>query len=86
MVSVFAAARGRGFASALLCLSCMAQAHAGGEGRIDTDGPDFVESTESVSRGRVQFEAGPQWEQERQGGARLRTVSMLVLLLSLIHI
>ena len=50
------------------------------QGRIDTDGPDFVESTESVARGRVQFEAGTLLEQERRNGARIATRSTPLLL------
>lgn len=83
MISLFAAVRLRGLVPGMACLLFMCpatQARAEGEGRIDTDGPDFVESTESVARGRLQFEAGPQWEQERRDGARLRTVSTPLLL------
>jgi hypothetical protein len=60
-------------------LAC-ALAQARDEVHIDTDGPDFVESTESVPRGRVQFESGPVWEVDRRGGARLRTLSTPLLL------
>lgn len=47
---------------------------------IDTDGPDFVESTESVPRGRLQFETGPQRTWDRRDGARLRTDATPLLL------
>jgi hypothetical protein len=82
-MSLFAAARLRGLVPGMACLLFMCPAapvHSGGEGKIDTDGPDFVESTESVARGRFQFEAGPQLEQERRDGALPRTVSTPLLL------
>jgi hypothetical protein len=62
-----------------LLLAC-ALARAQDAGHIDTDGPDFVESTEAVPRGRVQFEAGPMWEVDGRAGTRLRTLSTPLLL------
>lgn len=80
MKSVRSAARGRGRGWCCVFLLACALARAQGEGHIDTDGPDFVESTESVPRGRVQFESGPVWEADRHAGARVRALSTPLLL------
>ena len=48
--------------------------------RIDTDGPDFVESTESVAKGRFQFESGPQQTRDRRSGAHSTTTTTPLLL------
>jgi len=45
------------------------KAYADPAGAIDTDGPDFVESSEAVGKGRFQFEAGPALQRDRRGGA-----------------
>ncbi len=43
--------------------------------RIDTDGPDFVESTESVGPGRMQVETGPAIQRDTRGGQNLTTTT-----------
>lgn len=58
-------------------LAC-AGAHA--VDRIDTDGPDFVESTGAVPKGRWQFETGPQQTVDRRDGDRLTTTTTPLLL------
>lgn len=40
--------------------------------RIDTDGPDFVESSEVVGKGHFQFETGPAIEQDRRAALTRR--------------
>jgi Putative MetA-pathway of phenol degradation len=49
-------------------------------GKIDTDGPDFVESSASVGKGRFQFETGPSFQRDTHNGANQRTESMPLLL------
>lgn len=61
----------------LLAILC---AGARGADRIDTDGPDFVESTESVGAGRWQFETGPAVTRDTRAGARLTTTTTPLLL------
>ena len=69
----------RALASALLILIVSAAAcHA--DGRIDTDGPDFVESAESLPKGRFQFESGPAFERSKRDAAVRNSVSMPTLL------
>lgn len=63
---------------ALLC--CGASAALRAADRIDTDGPDFVESTEVVGVGRWQFETGPYAQRDTRDGARLRTLNTPLLL------
>jgi len=48
--------------------------------RIDTDGPDFVESTESVAQGHWQFETGPLQTRDRRPGAHTNTIATPFLL------
>jgi len=50
------------------------------DGRIDTDGPDFVESSASVGKGRFQFETGPAVARDTRDGADQRTFSNPLLL------
>ncbi len=47
---------------------------------IDTDGPDFVESSEVVGKGRAQFEADAVADRDTRGAARITTLSAPVLL------
>jgi hypothetical protein len=47
---------------------------------IDTDGPDFVESSEVVGKGRFQFEADVVSERDRRNSARVTTTSTPTLL------
>jgi len=47
---------------------------------IDTDGPDFVESSEVVGKGRFQFEADVVAERDRRDSTRLTTLSTPTLL------
>jgi hypothetical protein len=47
---------------------------------IDTDGPDYVESSEVVGRGHFQFETDFTWERDRRNGARVTTFSTPTLL------
>lgn len=66
---------------ALCCaLCCVPCAPARAADRIDTDGPDFVESTESVAKGRFQFETGPQQSSDRRPGAHVNTSTTPLLL------
>lgn len=68
-----------------LCLALLAwlpmpgQAHAS-DGAIMTDRPDFVEASEVVGKGRVQFETSFLVERERSAEERQRTYSMPTLL------
>ena len=48
--------------------------------RIDTDGPDYVESTEVVGAGRFQFETGPYLRRDTRNGARLQASTTPLLL------
>ena len=47
---------------------------------IDTDGPDFVESSEVVGKGRFQFEADVVSERDRRNSAHVTTTSTPTLL------
>ena len=62
-----------------LALACAA-APARAADHIDTDGPDYVESTEVVGRGRFQFETGPQRTHDMRAGAHLTTDTTPLLL------
>jgi hypothetical protein len=53
---------------------------AGAAKPIDTDGPDFVESSEVVGKGRFQFEADVVSERDRRNAARVTTTSTPTLL------
>jgi len=68
------------FSFSLLALCCALCASVRAADRIDTDGPDFVESTESVAQGRLQFETGPQTTIDRRNGAHLTTTTTPLLL------
>jgi hypothetical protein len=57
-----------------VCLGCFA------EEPIDTDGPDYVESTEVVGKQRFQLEAGINRELEKRDGSRVRTLTTPVLM------
>jgi hypothetical protein len=59
------------------CLACL-PVHAADH--IDTDGPDYVESTEVVGARRFQFETGPYLRNDTRNGARLRAGSTPLLL------
>jgi hypothetical protein len=66
--------------AALLLLTHGSLVLADPDGKIDTDGPDFVESSESVGKGRFQFETGPSFQRDKRDGADQRTVSIPLLL------
>jgi hypothetical protein len=57
---------------------CAAGAQA--QDKIESDRPDFVESSKVVGKGRFQFEAGLLYERERDAGTRERTLSTPTLL------
>lgn len=61
--------------SAWLCV-CPAWA----EEPISTDRPDFVESSNTVGRGRFQIETSVAWARDRQDGLKLRAWSLPTLL------
>jgi hypothetical protein len=56
------------------CISCQADDH------IDTDGPDFVDSSEVVGRGRFQFEANLQYQQQNVGATHQQLIGTPTLL------
>ncbi|MDB5807525.1 MAG: hypothetical protein JWN73_4847 [Betaproteobacteria bacterium] len=64
----------------MIALCCVLSTSAHGADRIDTDGPDFVESTGSVAKGRFQFETGPQQTSDRRPGAHTNTAATPLLL------
>jgi hypothetical protein len=57
-----------------LCISCQADDH------IDTDGPDFVDSSEVVGKGRFQFEANLQYQQQNTGATHQQLIGAPTLL------
>jgi hypothetical protein len=59
----------------LACADC-----AGAANPIDTDGPDFVESSEVVGKGRFQFETDFTFERDHRNPARVTTFSTPTLL------
>lgn len=67
-----------------LCLALLAwlpaQAQSDGGASLKTDRPDFVESSETVGKGRVQFETSFLVERERSADERQRTYSTPTLL------
>jgi hypothetical protein len=65
-------------ASLLAVFLAAGDLHAGEP--IDTDGPDFVESSEVVGKGRFQFEANAASERDRRDGIRRTTTSTPTLL------
>ena len=48
--------------------------------RIDPDGPDFVESAESLPKGRFQFESGPAFERDKRNSVQRKSSSFPTLL------
>ena len=66
-------------ATTLAALAFAAQA-ACAPATIDTDGPDFVESSEVVGKGRFQFEADVVAERDRRSPARITTLGTPTLL------
>ena len=65
------------FAATAVALFASA-AHA--QDNIESDRPDFVESSKVVGKGRLQFEAGLLLERDRNGAGRERTLSTPALL------
>ena len=65
------------FVAALTALTCPLAALAD---PIETDGPDFVESTEVVGKGRFQFETDFALERDRRNDETTRTFSTPTLL------
>ena len=65
--------------AAALCVLCSAGAHAQDDD-IESDRPDFVESSKVVGKGRMQLEAGLLYERARSGEGRERTLSTPTLL------
>lgn len=57
---------------------CVAGAHA--QDDIESDRPDFVESSKVVGKGRFQLETGPLFERDRSEAGRERTLSTPTLL------
>jgi outer membrane putative beta-barrel porin/alpha-amylase len=47
---------------------------------IDTDGPDFVESTEAIGKSRFQFETGPSLQRDSRNGRNHTTLTTPTLL------
>lgn len=64
----------------LFSLSLVGVAHAGDDDGIATDRPDFVESSKTVGRGRVQLETSAAWERQRDDGLHSRTLTTPTLL------
>lgn len=65
---------------AALCAACACPAaHAADEG-IVTDRPDFVESSDTVGKGRVQLETSIAFDRDKSGGITTRTRSTPTLL------
>jgi hypothetical protein len=60
--------------------ACLAAPQARAEKALDTDGPDFVESSEAVGKDRFQFEAGAASERDRGGPAGRTSTSTPTLL------
>lgn len=67
-----------------LCLALLAwlpaQAQSGGDEPLKTDRPDFVESSETVGKGRVHLETSFLSQRERDAGDRRHTYSMPTML------
>ena len=64
---------------AVLCSSTVSPAHAGDDG-IETDRPDFVESSKVVGKGRIQLETSAAWERQRDDDRHSRTLTTPTLL------
>lgn len=64
----------------MLAAAVLAADRAHAAGPIDTDGPDFVESSEAVGNGRLQFEIDAVAERDRRNPARVTTLSTPTLL------
>jgi hypothetical protein len=59
-----------------MCLACVPTGFAAFAAEpIDTDGPDFVESSEAVGRGRFQYETHLQFERDDRDATRTTTTS-----------
>jgi Putative MetA-pathway of phenol degradation len=56
------------------CISCQADDH------IDTDGPDFVDSSEVVGKRRFQFEANLEYQQQKTGATHQQLIGTPTLL------
>ena len=65
---------------AALSLMLCGLAQAAGDDTISTDRPDFVESSQVVGRGRIQLETSVQWDRQRDGASRERSLSTPTLL------
>jgi Putative MetA-pathway of phenol degradation len=65
--------------AAALCVPLIAPRAANANDPIDTDGPDFVESSEAVARGRWQYEAGLSTLRDRRLGGQGSSLSNPVL-------
>jgi hypothetical protein len=66
-----------------LCLSLSllcGLAHAGDDDAINTDRPDFVESSKVVGKNRFQLETSAAWERQRDDALHSRTLSTPTLL------
>ena len=62
-------------ALSLTLVICLTTSRAFAEDKIDTDGPDFVESSEVVGSGRFQFETGPAVTKDHHEEPHRQTVS-----------
>jgi hypothetical protein len=63
--------------SACLCAGILTvpAAHADDDDTINPDRPDVANSSQVVGRGRVQLEAGVQWDRQRDPDAHVRTLT-----------
>jgi hypothetical protein len=62
----------------ILALMCFARTALAAE-PIDTDGPDFVDSSESIGKSRFQYEADIESQDDRRGSTDVRTTSTPIL-------
>ena len=74
--------RFRFFLHACLCAGILTvpAAHADDDDTINPDRPDVADSSQVVGSGRVQLEAGVQWDRQRDPDAHVRTLTTPTLL------
>ena len=66
--------------SAVALILCFASFQVLAIGSIDTDGPDFVESSEVVGEARFQYEANVMSERDHRNSSRVTRTSTPILL------